>query len=202
MFHFRKDNICFRRKTKLQSYIPTQSSATQSQISCKPNAMYELRRILDEPHEKPTERNQRRDENHVRNPFSKAAEHVENKNNPKISHAEKNGDHRHQSRNAVDYNNSRGKHNNQRNRDDERREQSNPDRLKRRRSRSKSNDRKRPRRSRSRSRRRDRNVPERHSPDKMSQIQVCFSLYFVSFFFIFFYLNSFDIKLTVSTGVD
>lgn len=177
MVHFRKDNICFRRKTKLPSNVSTQSNATQSQISCKPNAMYELRRILVEPHEKPTERNQRRDENHIRNPFSKTAEHVENKNNQKIGHAEKNGDHRHQSRNAVDYNNSRGKHNNQRNRD----EQSNADRLKRRRSRSKSNDRKRPRRSRSRSRRRDRNLPERHSPDKLSQIQVCFPVYFVIF---------------------
>lgn len=170
----RKDNICFRRKIKPQNNVQTQTIGTQSHISCKPNALYELKRILDEPHEKPAERIQRRDGNQTSNPFSKSKEHVATMVNSKIDQSDKNGEHRFQSRNVIDYNNSRGKHVNQRSRDDARREQVNAERPKRRRSRSLSKDRKRARRSRSRSRRRERHVHERHSPDKLVQNQVEF----------------------------
>lgn len=170
----RKDNICFRRKINPHNNVQTHTIATQSHISCKPKALYELKRILDEPHEKPAERIQRRDENHTSNPFSKPKEHVESKVNSKIGQSDKNGEHRYQSRNVTDYNNSRGKHVNQRSRDDERRDQVNAERPKRRRSRSLSKERKRVRRSRSHERRRERIVHERHSPDKLAQIQVEF----------------------------
>lgn len=168
---FRKDNILFRR-TKVKR-VPCENIGTQSQITCRPNAFYELKRVDDESQDKSVERNHRRDENHTNsNPFSKSKELVETKTNQRANHVEKNGDHRHQSRNASDHNNVRGKHCNLRNKDDDRRDQSNVDRNKRRRSRSLSKDRKRARRSRSR--RRERNAHERHSPDKSSQTQVCF----------------------------
>lgn len=170
----------FRRRDKLQKNVQTHNAGTQSQITCKPFVMYELKRVDDIPTDKLPERNYRRDENPTFNPFAKSKE---NNNDNKVNHktrdcfVEKNGNHRHQpstqSRQQDDHN-LRGKHVNQRSRDDERRDQSNAERLKRRRSRSASKDRKRVRRSRrceqqqQQERRRDRNNHDRKSPEKTS----------------------------------
>lgn len=157
--------------------MQTYEMGTQSSITCKPFITYELKKI-DDQLDKLTDRNHRRDENHANNPFSlKAKEHSEIRVNQR--NAEKDGNHRHQSRHQDDYNSSRAKHANQRNKEDERREQTNIERSKRKRSRSQSKDRKRSRRSRSRSRspnrshRRDRNAPDQSSPDKATRNQVC-----------------------------
>lgn len=186
----------FRRRDKLKKNVQTNSIGTQSQITCKPFLVYELKRVdVDAPREvtretAAVERNHRLrgDENQTNNPFAKSKENNnENKANHKTTReyfAEKNGNHRQapssqQLRHQDDYN-LRGKHMNQRSRDgDERtRDQSNVERSKRRRSRSgsPSKDRKRARRSRSREQqqRRHRNNHERSSPEKPSRNQVIF----------------------------
>lgn len=172
----RKDNICFRRTARPQRKIQTFDMGTQSSISCRPFLCYELKKSDDQLDKMTELRNHRRDENHTSNPFSlKTKEH----NEIKVNHrnAEKDGNHRHQSRHQDDYNSSRVKHANQRSKEDERREQLNVERSKRKRSRSQSKERKRSRRSRSRSsnrsHRRDRNAHEPNSPDKASRNQVC-----------------------------
>ncbi|XP_055311070.1 TRAF3-interacting protein 1-like [Sitodiplosis mosellana] len=175
-----KDNILFRRRDKLHKNVQIHNFGTQSQITCKPFVVYELKRVDDAPKERLIEQNHRRDENQASNPFAKSKENdIENKSNHKSREcfAEKNGNHRHQptppqTRHQDEYN-LRGKSATQRSRDDERREQSNVERSKRRRSRSASKDRKRARRSRSREqqRRRDRNNHERNSPEKISRNQ-------------------------------
>lgn len=159
----------FRRKDKLRKNV--HSFGTQTQITCKPFMVYELKRTDDAPKERLFER---RDENQSSNPFAKSKENnIENKSNhkPREFVAEKNGNHRHHDEYDL-----RVKLANPRSRDDERREPSNAERSKRRRSRSTSKDRKRARRSRSREQqqrsRRDRNHYEQNSPERISRNQV------------------------------
>lgn len=175
LYAIRKDDICFRRKKP--GRIPTKDSFTQSLITCKPSICYEFKKVDDESQEIPPIYVQyRRDEKDSKNPF--ASKPKEN-NEIKVNHrnTEKNGGHRHQTRQQDEYGSLRGKRASQRNKDDERREQLNVDRTKRKRSRSLSKERKRARRSRSRSRsrprrERERNVHERNSPEKTSRNQV------------------------------
>lgn len=171
----------------------TKDATTQSKISCKPFALYELKTVKNDPMEKSTESNNRHDENHKghtntnANPFaSKSKENHEIKANNHLRNLDKNSTHRHQSARHQDEHSSqedrslRSKHNNHRPKENERREQTNAERPKRKRSPSVSKEHKRMRRSRSRSRdrskkdrERDRNVLERSSPDKVSRSLVC-----------------------------
>ncbi|XP_031627408.1 arginine/serine-rich coiled-coil protein 2 [Contarinia nasturtii] len=172
-----KDNIIFRRKHNMQRNLQTRSSATQSQITCKPFIPYELVEIDLDARDKSMERSHRRNDNQRSNPFASKSNNDncnENKVNPKSREICVDKNHRQQFRD--DYS-TRGKHSNQRSRNDERREQLNVERPKRRRSRSLSKERKRARRSRSRSRsrshaeRRLRRRNERNSPDKGTRNQ-------------------------------
>lgn len=122
VYPIRRDNICFQREIKPQNNVQTRTIDTQSDIACEPNALYELKRIIDEP---PAEENE------------------------EIGQSDKNVEHGYQSRDVIDHNNSRGNHANQRSRDDERHDQVNAKRHKRRQSRSLSEPKEKVHRSRS-----------------------------------------------------
>lgn len=178
----RRDDFCFRRRKPPN--VQTRETFIQTAITCKPFSCYELKRVDDETSDKSIERNHRRDENPAKNPFSsKLKENNEIKSTQRNTD-KNNGGHRNQTRHQDEHNSLRGKHTNQRSKDDERRsrdEQLSVDRSKRKRSRSLSKDRKRARRSRSRSRsrprrERERNAHERDSPVRTSRNQVKFFL--------------------------
>lgn len=170
--------------------VEWRDAMTQSKISCKPFAHFELKRVDEDSCENPIEpAYQRRDEGHkstTTNPFSsKSKENHENKSNH-LRNLDKNSSNRHvSSRHQNDQISLRTNHTNHRLKENERRSQVDVERSKRKRSPSESKEPKRARRSRSRSRDRskrdrERNAYERGSPVKVSHSSVGILLHFCS----------------------